>query len=159
LSPEDSADSDEQYAGGHDERLGIEELDTFLLQLNPAFVDKRHGAWLAFYGDNPDRLAQAAGSLRELLTMVLHHLAPDAIASSPDDDRVTRKDRVRSIMRGSKVTTKHTLAVGDAIETAYYLLCKQVHTIQRNDLALRAYMYSVESAMLMMLSKPEWGSN
>jgi hypothetical protein len=53
-----------------DESRG-EDLDALLGALDPRYVERRAGAWLAFRSDHPDRLSQAANSMVEILDKVI----------------------------------------------------------------------------------------
>jgi DNA-binding transcriptional ArsR family regulator len=146
VDPEDEATTEA------DERLGTEELDPLLRQLNPAFIDKRHGAWLTLNSNNPDRHSQAAGSMRELLSMVLHILAPDDRSPRDEKGRITRKARVRHIMAPSKSDADHVEAMANAIDTGYDELSRAFHAGQHSYLIMLSLMLSAESTMLMLLS-------
>ncbi len=74
--------------------------------LDPRLVKMWDGGLMAISGTNPDRVRHFTASLRELLTKVLHILAPDEEirkwSSDPDlydKDRPTRRGRMRYICR------------------------------------------------------------
>lgn len=84
------------------ERKALDDLDCHLQLIAPGLTEIRHGAWSAASSHEPDSIRQAAHSARELITKVLHNLAPDAeVRKAPwfgNEDRVTRRHRIRLIM-------------------------------------------------------------
>lgn len=80
---------------------GDSSIDTLLAALNPALPSVWLGAREALHSDNPDRGRHVVVSLRELLTRVLHALAPTAKVQDWTSDpshyhegRLTREARV-----------------------------------------------------------------
>lgn len=134
---------------------GNEKLDPILYRLNPAFVGKRHGAWLALSGDNPDRFAHAAGSQRNLVSMVLRLLVPEEPQPTETGPGTKFKEKVKQIMRGSKKETAHVVAVANAIYAGYAVFCKYDHEIQTDEHALRAHMQAAEAFLYLMLFRLE----
>jgi hypothetical protein len=135
--------------------VGIEDLDPLLRRLNPGFVNKRQGSWLALNSSNPDRLAHAASSQRNLLVQVLCELVPDETITEEDRPGSKIKARVKKIMGGSKSDTAHTTAVADAVFAGYSVFCKFDHTIQVNERSLRGQMLASEALMYMILCRLE----
>jgi len=136
--------------------LGNEELDPLLARLNPVFVDKRKGSWIALNGTNPDRLAPAAGSQKNLLLQVLRLLVKDADLPDTEDAPGSKiKARIKQIMGGSKSEAEHVKCVADAVFSGYSIFNKYDHTNQKNALALRAHMQTAESLLFMVLIRLE----
>lgn len=82
-------------------------LPALLANLDPSLVQLWQGAKQALNSDNPDRVRHFAISVRELMTQVLHLLAPDdqirAWSNSPVhfyQNRPTRRARLQFIYRG-----------------------------------------------------------
>jgi len=71
------------------------------------FARRWEGAWSTLDSDSPDRFAQAASSVRELIIQLLDHLAPDhvfrneQILNEGHDGKPTRRMRAKWILRGS----------------------------------------------------------
>lgn len=83
-----------------------EVLEYLLSRLDPNLVQLLHGARQTLTSTNPDRIRHFSASLRELLTHILHMLAPDdeirEWSISPRDfekGRPTRRARLRYICR------------------------------------------------------------
>ncbi|MCK4546542.1 MAG: hypothetical protein KAW17_03785 [Candidatus Eisenbacteria sp.] len=81
-------------------------LDELLTDLDPDLVQTWRGAKAALESDNPDRFRHAAVSLRELVTHVLHKIAPDEEirlwSSDPShfsNNRPTRRARILFVCR------------------------------------------------------------
>ena len=88
-------------------RETTDELETYLKSLDPSLIRLWRGAKEASNLINPDAARHVATSLRELLTHVIHKLAPDdlvrAWSSSPEhyqNNRVTRRARLLFICKG-----------------------------------------------------------
>lgn len=87
--------------------LEIEEsIEPLLGSVNPKLISVWHGARQALNSDNPDRSRHVTISLREIITQVLHALAPDAEirkwttdVSHFHNDRPTRSARILYICR------------------------------------------------------------
>lgn len=136
-----------------DENLGNEELDPLLKRLDHDFVGKRRGSWIALNGSNPDRLAHAAGSQKNLLLQVLRLLVADSELAYVDlNEKGSKiKARIKQIMGGSKSETDHVMAVANAVVTGYAVYNKYDHTNQKNELALRAHLQTGEALLFMVL--------
>ena len=83
-----------------------ESLEYFLVRLDPDLLQLLRGARKALTSSNPDRVRHFSASLRELLTHVVHMLAPeDAVrnwSTSPEDfpnGKPSRSARLRYICR------------------------------------------------------------
>lgn len=135
------------------EPMGNEGLDPLLSRLDPDFVGKRRGSWIALNGTNPDRLAHAAGSQKNLLLQVLRLLVSDSEISYVDlNEKGSKiKARVKQIMGGSESETDHVMAVANAVVTGYAIYNKYDHTNQKNEQALRAHLQTGEALLFMVL--------
>jgi len=117
IQPEDWVEITE--SGRQALELGaLDDLDKKLGE--PDLIEIRHGMWAALNSGQLDSQRQAAHSARELITKVLHKLAPsDEVKSSPDfkpDSRaesgITRKQRLTHILRKKQaVSSKEDIAI------------------------------------------------
>jgi hypothetical protein len=106
---------------------------------NPDWITLLEGAEDAFSSTNPDRVRHASVSLRELLTQILHSLAPDSEvkAKLPDDrwfykGNPTRKARVFYILSekyGSDRLLDFIEKDMEAIDSLVQILQKGTHEI------------------------------
>lgn len=126
-------------------------LDALLMQMNPKFVDKRRGSWMALESDNPERLCHAAGSQKNLLTQMIRHIAPEF--EVPDDDQPGSfiKARIRQSFGVSKSESDHVKAVANAVYTGYAQFNKYDHTNQTHEGSLRGIMRTAEGLMEIIL--------
>lgn len=104
------------------ERGVIDSLDSALLKISPHLVEVRAGAWEAVSSGRADSLRQAAHSGRELIDQVLKEGAPDEkirnepdfIANSSSSTGITRKHRLKYLMKKFKGTeSKSSLHIAD----------------------------------------------
>jgi len=106
-----------------------------LARVAPYLPDKVTGAWATLNSNNPDRVAQASHSIREVLTQTLDLLAPDEVFTEDErrqhgaeGKKVTRKMRVAYILAGgSKSAIVWLCEQADAIEASYNRLCSEAH--------------------------------
>ena len=82
-------------------------LDLLLRKLDPRLCNLLHGARAAAVSDNPDKTRHVCVSIRELMTHILHRLAPDKEVSKwtsdPNrfhNDKPTRESRFLYICQG-----------------------------------------------------------
>ena len=96
----------------------LDDLDKKLGEVD--LIEIRHGMWAALNSGLLDSQRQAAHSARELITKVLHKLAPDdEIKSSPDftpdskaSSGITRKRRLAHILRKKQAaSSKEDIAI------------------------------------------------
>jgi hypothetical protein len=139
-----------------------ESLDYFLAQLDPNLVTVLHGARQALTSTNPDRIRHFSASFRELLTHVLHMLAPDeeirTWSTSPQDfakGRPTRKARLRYICRDINHEPFEEFVNKDieAVLEFFQLFHRGTHTIAARftNRQLKALHVRVESAMRFLI--------
>ena len=84
------------------------ELDNLLAGVDGAFPNMLHGAWEAYYSDNPDRFRQSITSCRELLAQVTDSLGQGG----------TRRERIQRII-GSNSTTEVVDAAANLVNSIY----------------------------------------
>lgn len=107
LSTESPSQDIEESIGIHRQQHVWDEPTTDMLRaLNPAFESAYIGALQALHSSNVDRARHVIVSLRELVTHILQHLAPDALvmvwsqdANHIHDGRPTRAARLYYICR------------------------------------------------------------
>ena len=150
------------------ERLDVAALrvEPLLARVNPELVRVYRGAAHAIQAKGPDSGRQLAISLRELLTHLLHHLAPDnalrvwdqARPEDPEDfanGRPTRRLRLRYIFRGLKGTAYEEFVsddVGSAVELMQ-LLQGDTHRLERplDPRSQRIVLRRVEGVLALLL--------
>jgi len=106
-----------------------------LARVAPYLPDKVTGSWATLNSNNPDRVAQASHSIREVLIQTLDLLAPDGAFTEgevrqygAEGKKVTRKMRVAYILAGgSKSEIVWTCEQANAIEAGYNRLCAEAH--------------------------------
>lgn len=88
------------------EEESVDDLEELLALIDPELIRLLRGARKALASDNPDRVRHTITSFRELLTQVLHRLAPDddvknwsTSAKDLDKGRPTRRARLMYICR------------------------------------------------------------
>ena len=120
------------------ESRALDDLDRKLVE--PDLIEIRHGVWAALNSGHLDSQRQAAHSARELITKVLHKLAPnDEVKSSPDfkpdpraESGITRKQRLMHILSKKKaVSSKEDIAILESmcevVEKLYTKLVGKAH--------------------------------
>lgn len=112
-----------------------DDFEDRLARLDPRYLDKLQGAWAALDSDNPDRIAQATHSGRELLAQALESMAPDDRFTAEEISRpgnngvITRKMRVSKVVAGrSQSAVDWSDSVADAINTSYGRLSALAHS-------------------------------
>src|SRR5437867_1004851 len=117
IQPEDWVEITESGRQALESRA-LDDLDRKLGE--PDLIEIRHGMWAALNSGQLDSQRQAAHSARELITKVLHKLAPnDEVKSStgfkPDprvESGITRKQRLTHILRKKQaVSSKEDIAI------------------------------------------------
>ncbi len=136
-------------------------IDDWLQQLHPNLDNVMHGARAAIHESNPDRARHVTTSVRELLTQVLHHLAPDddvrAWTDAPNlyhNGRPTRRGRLLYISRGINVDplSEFVSADVDSALTLMNALQSGTHAItsRLTDRQLQAIVDRTESLLLFL---------
>lgn len=147
-----------------------EQLDALTLQIEPALasvdaqlVDTYRGAANAIDRGGPDHVRHFAVSLRELLTHVMHQLAPDeelrgwpqVTPEDYHDGRPTRRLRLRYIFRDANSTT-YTAFIADDIKRTLEMidiLNADTHRLftETDPAALRLVLRRVEGLLAILL--------
>lgn len=121
----------------------LDDLDRYLTSLNSTFdlLGMRRGVYESMVSQNADWQRHAATSARELITKVLHTIAPDDLvrqdsvfqpnATSPRD--ITRKDRIKYYLRTKQgsISNRDVLIIekaSDLVEECYAKLATITHT-------------------------------
>jgi len=133
-------------------------IQTFLEQISPDLESKRAGAWQALESGTQDGPAQAASSMRELLSQVLDNLAPSGfVQKAPwykkpkQEPAVTRATKIRYAITGtSDVQSESTLSlingISEAINAVYAKLSAASHSRTRLKISnVRMYLFACEA--------------
>ncbi len=141
----------------------LDELDNLLLRIKSKtdLLSMRYGAYEAMISERTDWPRHAASSCRELITKVLHTIAPDEEVIKdpkfiPDDsskNKITRRERIRHYMRKRGDVSKSDIEVIDKasnlVEACYDKLSAVSHTdIQGADCLIKL----TESALFFLLN-------
>lgn len=122
------------------------ELDEMLNEMNPDYVGMLHGAWKAFYSDNPDKIRQSIVSIRELLNQILRQLAPEA---------KTRRERVKAIISSSEEPRNAEVEFIDVMASAIAklskLLSKVTHINYKHIESVRGILKAAEGIIYFLL--------
>ena len=114
-------------------------VQDFLMKLDPQLERKRRGAWQTLKGSSADKHAQAAHSMREVLSQLLDKLAPGERVKKASwykkpksGDPVTRAMRVRWAIAGnsanvSNSTLEQIESLAKAVDTTYAKLSAEGH--------------------------------
>jgi hypothetical protein len=149
-------------AVGAELAASLPEASTLLSSLDPSLQGLLAGAHEALRGDNPDRVRHVTVSLRELLTHVLHKLAPDDQVLEwardrglADVDRPTRRARLLYICRSIdcdalgvflEQDTQSTLTLMNALNSGTHVVTSRLTSGQLKALVLR-----MESLLVFLL--------
>ena len=141
---------------------GIETLEYRLANIDPDLPNMLWGARAALETPNPDRARQVMVSLRELVTHILHLLAPDASIQNWNNDpncyhngRPTRKTRLLYINRKissaslSKSVDAHvawTLELIDVLNAETHVISSRL-----TDQELQALVVATESLLYSLM--------
>ncbi len=120
----------------------LDELDNLLLKIKSDndLLSMRYGAYEAMISKHADWPRHVASSCRELITKVLHAIAPDEevikdLRFIPDEsskNKITRKERIRHYLRKNLDISKRNVEVVDKacnlIEACYKKLNAVTHT-------------------------------
>ena len=111
----------------------------FLMKLDPQLERKRQGAWQTLEGSTADKHAQAANSMRDVLSQLLDRLAPSAEVTKASwykkpkqGNPVTRAMRVRWAIAGNLAnvnssTLEQIETLVKAVDAAYAKLSAEGH--------------------------------
>jgi len=141
----------------------LDELDNLLLHIKSDndLLSMRYGAYEAMISKHTDWPRHAASSCRELITKVLHDIAPDKEVMKdpsfiPDEslkNKITRKERIRYYLRKNSNISKRNVEVIDKacnlIEACYEKLSVVSHT---NIKEVEYLVKLTEDALFFLLS-------
>ncbi|WP_025661763.1 hypothetical protein [Rhizobium sp. IBUN] len=156
---------------GHEalRRGGTSELDLRLQSLGSQLQALRRGAWNALLDRREDATRQAAHSGRELISQVLHALAPDEeIRGKPGftpakDSRngITRRMRIKHALakREGGGSSSGDLIIleraGDLLEAIHDKLTGRAHSPNQSEAReVKLYLQTMETILEMLLSEP-----
>ena len=131
-------------------------LDMSLSQMGDRLVQARRGAWIAVRSNNPDKVRQAAHSMRELLREVLRQLAPDGAFSEEQireeghEGKVTRRMRVGHIAQGSR--GRFTTVLDAAVVDTYGILSRDAHKGDEDLEVLESIMAATEGLIGFLIA-------
>ncbi len=147
---------------GTELEASLPKAQALLLGFDPSLQPLLAGAHEALRGDNPDRVRHVTVSLRELLTHVLHALAPDDQVLEwardrglTDGSRPTRRARLLYICRSIdcdalgvflEQDTQSTLAFMNALSSGTHVAAPRLTSGQ-----LRALVARMESLLVFLL--------
>jgi predicted transcriptional regulator len=131
---------------------GDRKLDELLAQLNPDFVEIRHGSWFALQSAGPDRLRHAASSMRELIRQLLELLVPDKKLPKEDRGKPQLKLRLILALQDSDRDSEFVVSVGQALVSSYDQLNKYAHHNEKHEDTLRSLLLSTEGWIGFILS-------
>jgi hypothetical protein len=104
-----------------------------LRDISPRLAELRDGAWAAVVSVDPASAWSSAHLARELVSQVLHELAPDAVFTAGEraahDGRVTRVMRVQRIVAADSPTAAAWIETTAAtVDSTYELLSADAHS-------------------------------
>lgn len=136
-------------------------LSDILYSIDPYLENKRIGAWATFNGSSPDKVSQAASSMREVLSQLLNKLAPDRNVRKAswysEGQKIIRKMRVRYILSdeatpANKSTVNFIDKVSNTIDEIYAQLSKEVHKHEVSiESKAETYLRMCELVILLIL--------
>lgn len=139
------------------------ELDGCLNKINPNLVKRRKGAWTTFYSVSSDKKAQAAHSLRDILSWIISQYAPNNEVKKAEwweyqentKDGVSLKQRLRFLLYGPKKSAdeKELDIINSIVEECYknYDKLKSIaHGSKKYDELIENIMHSMENTILMI---------
>lgn len=141
--------------------IGDQSCSSLLASVHPDLVPVYRGAWEAFESRSGDRARHVLASLRELLTHLLHTLAPDSMVKGWSNDpehfhqnRPTRSARIRFVCRSLEADSFGTFLNNDTKALLELIdLLHRVHELRPcfTDQQLRALIIRTESWIVYLL--------
>lgn len=144
-----------------------QELDILLDEIGPELNQRRKGAWYVFHSGSPDKQAQAAHSMRDVLSVFISRWASNEDVKKAEwwkyandtEDGVSLRQRIRFLLYGP-YNVQGTDADVEIVEqtVAKYLdedrfLKKVAHGSKKGTAELiESTMHSIESALLSILN-------
>jgi len=143
-------------------------VEDFLMTIDPQLERKRQGAWQTLEGSTSDRHAQAANSMRDVLSQLLDNLAPAEQVKEASwymkpksGDPVTRAMRVRWAIAGnstdvSSSTLEQIESLVKAVGSTYTKLSAEGHAREvGKDQISRACINTCESVIELIAASRE----
>lgn len=143
----------------------IDEVDELLLSLNSPYdlINMRYGAHDAIASKNRDWQRHAATSCRELITKVLHTIAPDKkvqedphfVKDPSSSSGITRSERIRHYLRerNGRIPKRDFDVADEAsnlIEACYGKLASTTHTDNKRE--VETLVKLTENALIFLLT-------
>lgn len=142
------------------QKVSSSPISNFLKRIDPELERKRLGAWQTLDGSTVDKHAQAANSMREVLSQLLDKLAPSkqiqkaSWYKKPEQgSKITRAMKVRwAIARDSSSVSESTLnqvnTLIDSVDATYKKLSAEGHQKKAGkDQIIRACLNACESVI------------
>jgi hypothetical protein len=143
-------------------------VQDFLMKLDPQLERKRQGAWQTLEGSTTDKHAQAANSMRDVLSQLLDRLAPSVEVTKASwykkpkqGNPVTRAMRVQWAIAGnsanvSSSTLEQIETLVKAVDATYAKLSAEGHEGKPGkDQITRACMKACESVIELIAASRE----
>ena len=159
-----------KYAGNVIAAAVDSTLAGLLETLNPSFRDKYVSAW-AIYGQSMPNYSGSVSEMRDLVTQVLHLVAPDkSIEAEPtfkhekDQTKPTRRQRVmylfgvsgkeqgKAVASEDELLEAHALQVASVLSKSYANASALTHTTASRPLAYTA-IKQAESILAQLISR------
>lgn len=152
---------DEGILAAQDENA--DNIEFYLSQVDSRFVDKWRGCMMTMRSNNPDKITQASHGGRELLTQLLHTLAPDELFS-PEElkiqkdgrSRPTRKMRVAKYLGVKKDSNIAELveAQANVLDALYAVLsdASHDHNDKYSSITISGFMQALGGIIVALLS-------
>ena len=151
-------------------------IAALLEALKPAFREKYISAWAIYDKDMPN-YSGSVGEMRDLVTLVLHLVAPDCLIQAEpnfkferDQNKPTRRQRVmflfgvanreqgKSVASEDELLETHALQVAGVVSKSYANASALTHTTASRPLAYLA-IKQAESILAQLISRYNDGNN
>ncbi len=139
----------------------LDELDNLLLEIKSgsSLVSMRYGAYEAIISKHTDWPRHAASSCRELITKVLHAIAPDEevrkdtafIPNKTSKNEITRKERIRHYLRNNSNISKRNVEVIDKACNLLEACYKKLSAVSHTDIKEVEYLVKLTEDSLFFL--------
>ena len=139
----------------------LDELDNLLLKTKSSnnLLAMRYGAYEAIISKRADWARHAASSCRELITKVLHSIAPDEevkndtafIPNKTSKNEITRKERIRYYLRKKSNISKRNVEVIDKACNLLEACYKKLSAVSHTDIKEAEYLVKLTEDSLFFL--------
>ena len=141
----------------------LDELDNLLLGLKSEYdlVSMRYGAYEAMVSQHTDWQRHVASSCRELITKILHTIAPDKkvikdpkfIPDKSSKNRITRKERIRFYLRKNPNISKRNAEVVEKACNLIEACNNKLNAVSHTDIKEVEYLVKLtEDALFFLLN-------